>query len=89
LLTVSQVVIFSACFLKVYLLTFKQMKAKPLDPLTKSPSLVGCRTHELAPLVELWMRKNPGVNTSHLVRRGLKLALTTYAGKRFSHLVKL
>lgn len=54
----------------------------------KIPTTIGARTNSLAPLVELWMKKNPGVNTSHLVRRGLKLALAPLAGKRYAHLVK-
>lgn len=58
------------------------------SPAVKSSKMVGTRTQELAPLVELWMKKNPGVNTSHLVRRGLKLALAPLAGKRYAHLVK-
>ena len=54
---------------------------------SKSSSLVGARTGTLAPLVELWMKKNPGVNTSHLVRRALKKELAPLAGKRYAHLV--
>ena len=61
---------------------------KRTKPPAKNANLVGTRTGELSPLVELWMKKNPGVNTSHLVRRGLKLALAPLAGKRYAHLVK-
>lgn len=56
------------------------------------PQMIGARLKgkktDLTPLVELWMKKNPNVNTSHLVRQGLKLALAEVAGKRLAHLLK-
>lgn len=52
------------------------------------PKMVGARLNELAPLVERWMKKNPGVPTSKLVQRGLRLALKDIAGKRYEHLVQ-
>ena len=59
---------------------------------TKVPQMVGARLKDkdsdLTPLVELWIKKNPNVNTSHLVRRGLKLALAEVAGKRYAHLLE-
>ena len=67
----------------VYILT--QMKPAP----TKQAASVSAKTLDLQPLVELWMAKNPGVNTSHLVRRALKSCpdLRAIAGRRFAHLV--
>jgi hypothetical protein len=44
--------------------------------------------NELAPLVSKWIKQNPGVPTSRLVQRGLRLALRGIAGKRHSHLVE-
>lgn len=53
-----------------------------------APNIIGARIGDLEPLVKKWMERNPGVATSHLVRRGLKLALAPLAGKRHAHLVR-
>ena len=57
----------------------------------KQPSshLVGARTGDLEPLVALWIKKNPRVAPSNLVRAALResSALRKLAGKRYAHLV--
>ena len=65
------------------------MSKQATSPKIKKSHLVGARTGELAPLVEIWIKKNPGVNTSHLVRRALKHSpdLRALAGKRYAHLI--
>jgi hypothetical protein len=55
---------------------------------TQVPKVVSARVNELAPLVSKWIKQNPGVPTSRLVQRGLRLALRGIAGKRHSHLVE-
>lgn len=66
------------------------MKRKlPIKPKSRSAKCVGAQTHELEPLVQLWMKKNPHAKPSHLVRLGLKLALKPIAGKRYAHLVEV
>ena len=58
-------------------------------PKTPSSKLVGSRTGEIAPLVALWIKKNPNIATSHLVRSALRQCkeLRALAGKRYAHLV--
>jgi hypothetical protein len=60
----------------------KQNSEKPLSDVAST------RLGELKPLVEIYLRKNRGSKVSHLVLRGIKLALKPYAGKRYAHLVE-
>lgn len=53
------------------------------------PKVLSARVGDLEPLVAKWMDANPNVNQSHLVLRGLRLALRPMAGKRYAHLVEV
>ena len=52
------------------------------------PKVIGLKVLELEPLVRKWMHQNRQVPLSMLARRGFKLALKPYAGKRYAHLVQ-
>ena len=51
------------------------------------PVVISTRTSDLAPLLQKWAKKNPGVPWSKLLDRGLKHGLSHLAGKRYAHLV--
>lgn len=56
---------------------------------TKQAESISAKTLDLAPLVELWIKNNPGTKPSHLVRSALKQCkeLRSLAGKRYAHIL--
>lgn len=51
------------------------------------PKILACRPGELKPVIQHWMDRYPELDTTFLLKRGLRLALRDVAGKRFAHLV--
>ena len=49
--------------------------------------IIGFRPGCLAPLIELWLARNPALTTTDLMRRGLARELRPLAGKKFKHLL--
>ncbi len=52
------------------------------------PKILAFRPAELTPLIQLFLDRNPGVKLTDLQRRGIKLALKEFAGKKHAHLVE-
>jgi hypothetical protein len=48
--------------------------------------IIGFRPGPLAPLIAIWLERNPALTTSELFRRGLMRELRPLAGRKFKHL---
>ncbi len=52
------------------------------------PKIMACRPGELAPLIQVWLDRHPYADHTLLLKKGLRLALKPYAGKKFAKLVE-